>query len=91
MYAGSIAVRTAAFHQALGGAGLGHWLVRLFIWHAIFRLFRLVWLVPTAGPFLVILIVAAVIGLIVWRGRGTASRRGRGSTGYGTGTGPRDW
>jgi len=83
-------------HQlALGGAGLAHWIIRLIIWHEIWRVLRLLWRIPTFGPFIVIAIVVIVIGLIVWRqSRGSvrrARRRPDGSTGFGTGSGPRDW
>jgi hypothetical protein len=83
-----------AHHLALGGgAGLAHWLIRLFIWHEIFRLIRYVWRVPTVGPFLVVVIIVGVVGFFVWRQQRGPFRRGarRGSSGYGTGSGPRDW
>jgi len=83
-------------HLALGGGGLAHWIVRLIIWHEIWRLFRYLWRIPTFGPFIVIGLVLVVVGLLVWRqARGTAQwgRRRGGGAGYGTGTGggPRDW
>lgn len=95
------APRTAAaawspgHHLALGGGGLAHWIVRLFIWHEIWRLIRYLWHIPTFGPIIVVALGVIFVGLLVWRqfhgpiwaGR----RRGRGSTGYGTGSGPRDW
>lgn len=82
-------------HLTLGGGGLAHWIVRLFIWHEIFRLIRLLWRIPTFGPFIVVALGAAIVGLVIWRryhgpiwaGR----RRAGGSAGYGTGRGPRDW
>lgn len=82
-------------HLALGGGGLAHFIVRLFIWHEIGRLFRYLWRIPTFGPFIVIGIVLVMVGLVVWRRvRGPywgRRRRATGSTGYGTGSGPRDW
>jgi hypothetical protein len=80
-------------HQALGGAGLGHLIVRLFIWHEIFRLGRYVWRIPTFGPFIVLVIIAAAIGLGIWRRQHGPffRRRQGGSARYGTGSGPRDW
>jgi hypothetical protein len=81
---------------ALGRGGIGNWIVHLIIWHEIFRLLRYVWRIQTFGPFLVILIIAVLVGLAVWqRQRGFGRRRGgphgNGSSGRGTGTGPRDW
>jgi hypothetical protein len=85
-------------HVALGGGGgLVHWLVRLVIWHEIWRVIRLIWRIPTFGPVLFVLIVLAVIGTGIWTGRGFRGparlrrRRIGGSAGYGTGAGPRDW
>ncbi len=95
IYAQSRAVvaRLPGLHQAIGGGGLAHWIVRLFIWHEIFRLARYLWRIPTFGPFIVILILAVLIGLSIWRKQhGPIRRRGqRGSAGQGAGTGPRDW
>jgi hypothetical protein len=77
---------------ALGRGGIGNWIVHLIIWHEIFRLLRYVWHIHTFGPFLVILIIAILIGLAVWqRQRGFRRRRGPGGGSAGTGTGPRDW
>jgi hypothetical protein len=81
-------------HLAFGGGGLGGWIVHIIIWHEIWRLIRYVWHIHTFGPFIVLLIIAALIGASIWRRQrgGWMTRRGnRGSTGYGTGTGPRDW
>ncbi len=58
---------------ALGGGGLAHLILRLFIWRAIWRLGLLIWRVPTFGPFILLLIAAALVVLAVLR-----SRRGRG-------------
>jgi hypothetical protein len=95
MYArgSTLAAWLPGHHLALGGGGLAHWLVRLFIWHEIFRLIRFLWRIPTFGPFIVIAIGLVIVGLAIWRryhGPIWGRRRG-GSTGYGTGSGPRDW
>jgi hypothetical protein len=87
------AARWPGSHLALGG-GLAHFIVRLIIWHELWRLIRYLWRIPTFGPFIVIAIVIMLAGLAVWRRRrGPRQRRASsaGSTGYGTGTGPRDW
>jgi hypothetical protein len=90
--------RLTGAHLALGGGGLGglgHFLIRLFIWHEIFRLFRYLWHIHTYGPFIVIAIILIVAGVLIWRRthgpfiRRGSSRPGRGSAG-GPG-GPRDW
>jgi UPF0716 family protein affecting phage T7 exclusion len=83
-----------AGHQALGGGGIAHLLVRLVIWHEIWRFIRLVWRISTFGPIIVALVIVAVVGLAVLRRTGVrwwprANREG--SAGPGTGTGPRDW
>ncbi len=70
--------------QALGRGGLAHWIIRLFIWHEIWRLMRYIWRIPTFGPFIAVLIGAAIIGVIVWQQRGPRRRRS-------AGPGPRDW
>jgi hypothetical protein len=84
-----------AHHVALGGAGIGSLIIHLFIWHEIFRLFGYLWRIPTFGPFIVVLLGVAVVGLMVWRRSGKPIRFGRSrrgsSTGYGTGGSPRDW
>ncbi len=99
----ALAAGLSGHHLALGGAGIGHFLVRLFIWHEIARLFRYLWHIPTFGPFIVIGLVVLIVGLLIWRrargpigwgGRGPGfgfGRRRGGSTGYGSGGGPRDW
>jgi hypothetical protein len=84
MAAGAIADRLPASVQALGGGGLGHWLIRLFIWHEIWRFMRFIWRIPTFGPFIAVLIVAAIIGLVVWAQRRSPRRRS-------SGTRPRGW
>jgi len=80
-------------HQALGGGGLVHWLIRLVIWHELWHVVRIIWRIPTFGPIIVVVIVLAVIGLAVLSRRGVGrTRRARSGSGrYGTGTGPRDW
>jgi hypothetical protein len=77
-------------HLALGGGGLAHWLVRLVIWHEMWRLGRALWRIPTFGPSIVVLIVVALVGLVVLRQYGVLGRRRRGQSGP-RGTGPRDW
>ncbi len=84
-----------------GGGGLAHLLVRLLIWHAIWRLGLLIWRVPTVGPVLVLLIVLAVVALAIFRASRGRGRPGPGWPGRGredpfgdrTGgnAGPRDW
>jgi hypothetical protein len=108
MPAGTRALTTwlPSHHLALGGGGLAHLLVRLFIWHEIFRLFRYLWRIPTFGPYIVIALGVVIIGLLVWRqtrrsgrwrqGGGGWSARSRqngrgGSSGPDAGSGPRDW
>ena len=85
MFAASsaIASRLPGSFQALGRGGLGHWIIRLFIWREIWRFVRFIWRIPTFGPFIAVLIVAVIIGLIIWRQQYTQRRR--------TGAGPRDW
>jgi hypothetical protein len=81
-------------HLAVGGFGVGHFLVRLFIWHLIWRLIISVWRIHVAGPIIVLVVVAGLIGLSVYRhyrGPLLRMRKGGGITGYGSGTGPRDW
>jgi hypothetical protein len=92
---GELAAWLPGRHLGLGGVaggGLVHWIVRLFIWHEIWRLFRNLWRVPTFGPFIVIALILVIVGLLIWRQsrRRTAwpgRRRGDGSPGRG----PRDW
>ncbi len=81
-------------YNALGGGGLAHFLVRLFIWHEIWRLGRELWHIPTFGPIIVIVLGLAVVTLSILRsqgGLGRLSRRRGGKSGTGTGAGPRDW
>jgi hypothetical protein len=97
----AVPFRLAGARVAIGGGGLGglgHFLIRLFIWHEIFRLFRYLWRVPTFGPFIVIAIILIVAGVLIWRRtHGPFIRRGggpggRGRPGGGGGpAGPRDW
>ena len=76
-----------------GGGGLGRVLVHLVIWHLIWRAGLGLWHIPTVGPFVVLLLVAAIVALaIVRKQRGPRWWNNRGgSTGAGTGSGPRDW
>ena len=79
---------------ALGGAGgLAHLILRLFLWRAIWRLGLRLWHVPTIGPGLVVLIVAVLAGLAVYRSSRGSWRPGaryRGGTRPGRRS-PRDW
>ena len=94
----TIALRSGAV-VLLGGGGLAHLIIRLIIWHELFRLFRYLWRIPTYGPFIVIVLGLIIVGLLVWRrsARGQRSlrwpRRGSGNSAGsgGTGPGPRDW
>jgi hypothetical protein len=77
----------------LGGGGLGRTIVHLFIWRLIWRAGLGLWHIPTVGPFVVILLVAAIVALVIvrkQRGPRWWNNRG-GSTGAGSGWGPRDW
>ncbi len=94
----AIALRSGAV-VALGGGGvLVHWIIRLIIWHELFRLFRYLWRIPTYGPFIVVVLGLIIVGLLVWR-RSARGQRGFGwrrpgsgnSAGSGSGSGPRDW
>jgi len=79
---------------ALGGGGLGGFFVRLLIWHELWRLIRIVWRIHTFGPIIVIVIVAALIVVSVWKPwRRSGPWRGRGGGGgpAGGNPGPRDW
>ena len=80
----------------MGGGGLAHWLIRLFIWHEIWRLILLIWRIPGFGPVLVILIVSVLIAgvfLASRRRQGGFNRSGRPGGGGpgGGGRSPRDW
>ena len=80
-------------YQALGrGGGLVHFLIRLAIWHEIWRAIRAVWRIPTSGPVIVIVIVLALITLVILRRRGVRwPRRSRGGSSGATSSGLRDW
>ena len=81
-------------YLALGGGGLAHWIIRLFIWHEIWRAIHLLWRIPTFGPIIVIGLIVVLVGLAVWRryhGPFWGRRRRGGLAGYGTGSGPHDW
>jgi hypothetical protein len=89
----ALAAGGAAGLGRFGGGGLGHFIVRLFIWHLIWRAGRDLWRIPAVGPFIVVLLIAGVVALVILRrqrGPRWWNNRG-GSTGAGTGTGPRDW
>jgi len=92
---GSHSARLIGGHSALvGGGGLAHWLIRLFIWHAIWRVVLALWRVPTFGPVIVVVFGLALVTLAVLRSRGGLrwpQRRQRGSDRGGTESGPRDW
>ena len=93
-HGGLLAARLVGHHLALGGGGLAHLIVRLFIWHEIGRLFRYLWRIPTFGPFIVIGLVVVIVGLVIWRQlrrRAWGGSRRDGPAGSGTGGGPRDW
>ena len=94
----ALAARLPATHLALGGgAGLAHLIIRLFIWHEIFRVGRYLWRIHTFGPFLVVALGLLLVGLIVWRQSRGSRRPGiwRGRSGgggcAGSSAGPRDW
>jgi hypothetical protein len=77
----------------LGGGGLGRVIVHLFIWRLIWRAGLGLWHIPRVGPFVVVLLIAAIVALVIvrkQRGPRWWNNRG-GSTGVGTGRGPRDW
>jgi hypothetical protein len=92
-YGSALSAKLAASHLALGGAGIGGFIIHLIIWHLVWRLMLDVWHIHTFGPFIFFAIIAALIGHGIWRRqRGPARRRRRGGlAGYGTGGGPRDW
>ncbi len=82
-YGFALAAVTAPFWGAIGrfgggGGGLGRFLVRLFIWHAIWRFALLIWRIPTFGPPLLVLIIAALVTGAVFAAR----RRRRGISWY---------
>jgi hypothetical protein len=92
-HAHALAAGGTASLGGLGGGGLGRLIVHLFIWRLIWRAGLALWHVPTVGPFLVVLLIAAIAGLVIvrkQRGPRWWSSRG-GSTGAGTGRGPRNW
>jgi hypothetical protein len=68
-------------------------IVHLFIWHLIWRAGLGLWHIPTVGPFVVAFLIAAIVALVIVRNhRGPRWWNNRGgSTGAGTGRGPRDW
>jgi hypothetical protein len=56
-----------------GGGGLAHLIIRLIIWRLIWRAGFALWRIHLFGPYIVLLIVVALVTLAVLR-----SRRGRG-------------
>jgi hypothetical protein len=84
---------TAGLGRLGGGGGLGRLIVHLFIWRLIWRAGLALWHIPRVGPFVVVLLVAAIVALvIVRRQRGPRWWSTRGSsTGARDGRGPRDW
>jgi len=90
-YGSAAAAKLAASHLALGGAGIGGLIIHLFIWHLIWRLLFSVWHIHIFGPFIVLAVIAAFVGHGIWRRQRGPRRRRGGLTGYGTGSGPRDW
>ncbi len=88
------ALRVLPGHLALGGGGFAHWIVRLFIWHELWRLGRALWRIPVFGPPIVIVVVLGLVTLAVLRQRNGywwPRRRRGGSMDTGSGPGPRDW
>lgn len=82
---------------AIGGGGIASLIVHLFIWHEIWRLVRFLWHIHTFGPFIVVALGLLLVAGTIWRrshgswGGLRWGRRRAGSTGYGSGSGPRDW
>jgi hypothetical protein len=75
-----------------GGGGLAHFLVRLFIWHAIWRFALLIWRIPKVGPVILVVIIAVLIaGSIFLSRRRRAGFPGRRFSGGPSDRGPRDW
>ena len=93
-YGPALALRAAAGHLSLGGGGLAHVIVRLIIWHELWRLARLVWRIPVFGPVIVIVVAAGLITTMLLRqrtGHWWPRRRRGGALNTGTGGSPRDW
>jgi hypothetical protein len=87
-----LAGKLAGAHLALGGGGLGGFILHLIIWHEIWRLILHVWRIHTYGPIIVILILVVLVAASIWRRqRGPFTRRRQGGGSAGTGAGPRDW
>jgi hypothetical protein len=92
-HAHALAAGGTAALGGLGGGGLGRVIVHLFIWRLIWRAGLGLWHIPRVGPFVVVLLVAAIVALVIvrkQRGPRRWNNRG-GSTGAGTERGPRDW
>ena len=89
----TLAAVGVAGRGSLGGGGFGRVIVHLFIWRLIWRAGLSLWHIPTVGPFVVIVLIVAIVALVILRkqrGPRWWNNRG-GSTGAGTGRGPRDW
>ena len=87
------ALTASAAGLGRGGGGLGRVILHLFIWRLIWRAGLGLWHIPTVGPFVVLLLIAAIVALVIVRkkrGPRWWNNQG-GSTGAGTGRGPRDW
>jgi hypothetical protein len=93
-HAHALAAGATAGLGRLGGGGLGRLIVHLFIWRLIWRAGLGLWHIPRVGPFVVVLLVAAMVALVIVRKqrgpRWWRSNRGS-STGARDGRGPRDW
>ncbi|HEY7147472.1 MAG TPA: hypothetical protein VH637_24765 [Streptosporangiaceae bacterium] len=78
VYGGGAALAVTG-RQAAGArviAGVGHGLGKILILHAVWRFIRHVWLIPTFGPVIVIVVVVALVGLSVLRRTRWRRRRG---------------
>lgn len=75
---------------ALGGGGLGRFLVHVFIWHQIWRAALALWRIPTFGPVIVVMLVIALVAADACRSPARNDRRA-GRYGHRTRDGPRGW
>lgn len=73
-------------HRPHRRRGFGHAIVHLFIWHLIWRSGLGLWRIPAAGPFVVVLLIAAITALVIvckqrgprwWNNRGGSTGAGR--------------
>lgn len=93
LHAHALAANGVAGIGRIGGGGFGGAIAHLFIWHLIWRAGFGLWRIPTVGPFVFVLVVGAIVALLILRktrGPRWWNNQG-GSTGHGTGRGPRDW